>query len=197
MAYIFQQVAKDAKRLKIDRKTTANAAEWYRNEAKKVIYVTNQKVLDNADPFTSFTASAVNAGKMYCFFYDAKTKEKLPYWDQFPLIFMVGTWESGFYGINLHYLPPQARAKLMDQLYAGHTNNLNFNRTMQLNINDLKSISYLRNFKPCFKKYRYDHVKSKVIYINPEKWDFAMMLPMQRFQKATDQQVWNDTMKSI
>ena len=56
-------------------------------------------------------------GKMYMFYYDAKTKDKLPYWDRFPLIFVLDVRPDRFWGVNLHYLPPLYRAKLMNALY--------------------------------------------------------------------------------
>ena len=55
-------------------------------------------------------------GRMYTFFYDPKTKDKLPYYDRFPLIIMVKPAPGGFYGINLHYLPMGLRAKFLDAL---------------------------------------------------------------------------------
>ena len=53
-------------------------------------------------------------GNMYMFFYDPKYKETLPYYDGFPLIIMLGPAKGGFMGLNLHYLPPAVRARLLD-----------------------------------------------------------------------------------
>ena len=55
-------------------------------------------------------------GQMYLFQYDAKFKDILPYWDMWPLIFPFDYAKNGFYGINLHYLPPNARIDLMLRL---------------------------------------------------------------------------------
>ena len=55
-------------------------------------------------------------GGMYQYVYDAKTKEKLPYWDAFPLIVCINVYADGWLGLNLHYLPPILRAKLLDKL---------------------------------------------------------------------------------
>jgi hypothetical protein len=54
---------------------------------------------------------------MLLFFYSAKLKDKLPYWDQFPLIFPIEFQGHRFLSINLHYLPLSLRARLMDALY--------------------------------------------------------------------------------
>ena len=58
-------------------------------------------------------------GNMYMMFYDAKTKDKLPYCDRFPLVIPFDTVsvKNGFYGINLHYIAPIARVGLLEQLY--------------------------------------------------------------------------------
>jgi hypothetical protein len=32
-----------------------------------------------------------------------------------------------------------------------------------------------------------------MIYVEPKEWDVALFLPLQRFQKASDQQVWADS----
>jgi hypothetical protein len=72
------------------------------------------------------TIDEKSIGKMYTFFYDPKHKETLPYYDLFPLIFVVGPAAGGFLGINLHYLPPVLRAKLMDSLYQILNNNIIF-----------------------------------------------------------------------
>src|SRR5690348_3007714 len=52
-------------------------------------------------------------GAMYLFRYNPKTKETLPYYDTFPLVIPVKLLPDGFHGLNLHYLPPMLRAKLM------------------------------------------------------------------------------------
>ena len=56
-------------------------------------------------------------GRMYCFFYDAKHKEKLPYWDRFPVVLILDLQQDGFTGLNLHYIPPMYRVRLLYELY--------------------------------------------------------------------------------
>ena len=51
-------------------------------------------------------------------YYDAKHKATLPYYDGFPLILMLGPAKGGFMGLNLHYLPPVVRARLLDAVLA-------------------------------------------------------------------------------
>ena len=39
-------------------------------------------------------------GKMYCYWYDPKTKDKLPRWDRFPLVIPIERYGDGFLGLN-------------------------------------------------------------------------------------------------
>ena len=140
----------------------------------------------------------VHIGTMVMFFYDAKTKETLPYWDKFPLIFVVDVSPSHFFGVNLHYLPPFFRAKLMDALYE-IVNNKNYDQTtkLQLSYKVLKGSSQFRYYKPCFKKYLTNHVQSRFMYVSPQEWNLSLFLPTERFQKASTQTVWNDSTNII
>ena len=117
---------------------------------------------------------------MYHFRYDPKGAKTLPYYDKFPLIFMVGPAAGGFYGINLHYLPPQLRAKLMDSLY-----------------DITNSASKYKFFKPTFKHYLSSQVKSEFIEINSTEWDTALFLPTERFEKARKSKVFADSRRML
>ena len=135
---------------------------------------------------------------MYMFKYDPKLKNELPYYDVFPLIFPIGPADGGFLGLNMHYLPLNYRAKLMDALYQT-TNNKTFDETTKLKINYsiLKKATVMNYYKPCIKHYLFGHVRSNFIYMKPEEWDIALFLPTARFMKATEKQVWADSRKLI
>ena len=139
-----------------------------------------------------------HVGTMCMFFYDAKTKEKLPYWDKLPVIFIVDVTKDGFYGINMHYLPPFFRAKLMDALY-DIVNNKNYDQTtkLQLSYKILSGSSQFSAYKPCFKRYLNSYVRSRFMYISPQEWNLCLFLPLERFQKASTQTVWNDSTNII
>ena len=66
------------------------------------------------------------------------------------------------------------------------------NKTTKLNITyaKLKGASQHALFKPCVKRYLSNHVRSLFMNVSPEEWNIALMLPMQRFQKKSDQYVW-------
>lgn len=162
------------------------------------------KVTENQTHYRNFTRDEermrqqFKIGRMYFFRYDPKTKEQLPYYDTFPLIFLVGPAEGGFYGINLHYLPPLLRAKLMDQLLGIQIESKNSENTrLLLSYNILNSASRYHLFKPTLKRYLTSHMKSKFIWVPPEEWLVASMLPAQRFKKSSESKVWNDSRRMV
>lgn len=187
--YIFARILKQAAAAGIGMERNLKSREWLRNKAGEIKRVNRDKLFDKAR-----TTNRMIPGKMYMYVYDAKTKDKLPYWDAFPLIFCTTLNSHGHDGINLHYLPPVLRAKLMDALYTT-LNNDRFDETtkIQVSYNILKQASSMKFFKPCYKKYLSNHIRSQIIEIHPTEWDIAMFLPTQNFQKASAEEVWRDS----
>ena len=102
----------------------------------------------------------------------------------------------GFFGLNLHYLPLELRAKFMDELYYLRTDSRFDEKTrISLSYEFLKfqQNGVLRFWKPAFKRYLADHVISNLVLIKPEEWDIALFLPMERFVKKSKYVVWQDT----
>jgi hypothetical protein len=170
---------------------TKAARDWYRNAAKGAAGTPNTN-----DP--KRTRSNVSPGSMYMFHYDPKTKDTLPFYDEFPVIFPVEPTKDGFYGLNLHYLPLKLRAQLMDALYK-YSSDKKYDEKTKLSFSYklLKSAAGLNMFKPCFKRYLMSHVRSQFLYVFPSEWDLACFLPCQQFKKATDKQVWDHSTKMI
>ena len=117
----------------------------------------------------------------------------------FPLIFPFQKAPGGFYGINLHYLPYNYRALLMDGLYSLVVNESHNDETTRLRLSYqiLNSMSKLRYFRPCVKRYLNSNIRSKFVYITPEEWNVALFLPLQKFNKGTIQQVYKDSVDTI
>jgi len=198
--YIFQKIAKLGKLDGIDQSIRQrDARTWFRETAMQVKSVNRNRYMESAKADNLEDKIDIESiGSMYSFFYDPKHKETLPYYDTFPLIFVIGPKPNGFLGINLHYLPPVLRAKLMDELHK-ITNNKKYNASTKLAVSyDLLSkTARFRYFKPCVKHYLFDHVQSKFLKIDPFMWDAAVMLPMERFKKADIDHVWNDSRSMV
>jgi hypothetical protein len=169
---------------------TQGARDWFRNRARDT-RVTPEAVVRGE---RARYKNRVTMGKMYLFNYDPKTKETLPYYDRYPLIFPVNGAPGGFYGINMHYLPLRLRARLMDALYELSSNRRYDERTrLRLTYGILSGAAKYKAFKPTFKRYLSNHVRSRFIEITSSEWDIALMLPLQRFEKASSSKVWADS----
>lgn len=168
---------------------------WFRNKLKDMRSINRQKLM--RDPSVT-KVRRPRMGDMYMFFYDPKHKETLPYYDTFPLIIMVEAAPGGFYGLNLHYLPPVLRAKFFDALQETMTDkDYDDGTRFRARYSLLKSATKLRYFKPCFKHYLTNHVESGIVKIEPTEWEIAMFMPVQRFKKATATQVYRDSRRKI
>ena len=125
---------------------------------------------------------APEIGKMYLFQYDALHKDKLPYWDRWPLIFPFDVnVAGGFYGINLHYLPPGARISLMTALIKAQGE---ADKHLDQDYNLVLSYEILKGFKPakrCIKRYLVTQLKTNLYGITGEDWSYAAALPLQKF----------------
>jgi hypothetical protein len=170
-----------------------DSRDWFRNQARRVVHVNVNRLLQ--DPRT---ADQMMPGKMYLFGYDPKWKEKLPYYDAFPLIFPFSIRGDRVWGINLHYLPIPLRAALMDELYSLVDNRFkNENKKLRMSYEVLNGAARFRIFKPCIKSYLRGHFMSKFLEIPYDEWDIAMALPLQRFKKASQSTVWEDSREAI
>jgi hypothetical protein len=199
MTKIFQEILQNSQKAGGDSVTPKQAIDWLRQQALQTKGVDPQSVIDDATAFKRLTGLSDNSiGKMYMFSYDPKHKDILPYYDNYPLVFPVEYYGDSFLGINLHYLPPMLRAKLMDALYST-LNNKKYNKTTQLvlSYNILKSASKFKYFEPCLKKYLFSHVRSPFVYIAPNEWNIAMMLPTERFVGASKSQVFKDSTSMV
>jgi hypothetical protein len=174
---------------------TQRARDWFRKRAQGVPFV-NESQLMKSEP--DRFRSAVVPGKMYLFQYDPKLKKELPYYDRLPLIFPIDVGAGYILGLNMHYLPYDLRAKLMDALYP-YINNLRLDETTALKVRYrvLKVVSKLAPYKVCIKKYLRNHVRSRFISIDAAEWDIALFLPLERFEKATKRHVWAESRKKL
>lgn len=193
MSNIFDRLELQAFRAGITPRTK-ESREWFRKKASNLRSI-NREDLMKEDPIRSRGRQIV--GRMYMYFYDPKLKETLPYYDAFPLSVIVGPAEGGFYGLNLHYLPPILRAKFLDALMDIAEKNIDEDSKFRLNYKLLKSTSNLKYYKPCFKHYLTEHVKSKFAEVPAPEWEIATFLPTADWRKRQRQKVYYDSRQMI
>ena len=176
---------------------SGQAIDWFKSIVKKTQRAAFPAQMGRKDIMTDRTTGVVTGkpiiGQLYLFQYDAKWKDILPYWDMWPLIFPFARTANGFYGINLHYLPPNARAALMIRLIKAQGGGGNMDENFKLKLN----YSIITSFKPaipCIKRYLFSHVQGKGLYgIGGEDWSYAAALPLQKFQKESEKYVWQQS----
>ena len=152
--------------------SSTNAAKFYR-ESEKINPLVFRK--------------RVSLGDLFCYYYNPKYKDVLPYYDMFPMIMLIGVDKDTFLGINFHYLAPKFRAILLDRVTAKVGGGL---------IN-WKKISKIREIAPTVKRYRFDHIMKKVVPIEESEQEIAIFLPTENFKKASRTQVWADSKRKF
>lgn len=189
MAYIFQQIAKN---LPADKMNPDEARSWLRQAAQNLKSVSPSKIMSSGGENLQSSIEIDDIGKMFMYYYDPKLKDVLPFYDTFPLCLPIELYADGFLGLNLHYLPPKARANLFNALYETVSND-KYDRTTRLRLTYrlLKGASRFGGYEQCVKRYLFSHVRSNYLYVDPENWDMALMLPTERFKGARKQTVWS------
>ena len=142
-----------------------------------------------------------NLGDLYCYNYDPKYKDVmrkdregktypvLPYYDTFPLIMLVGYEKESFLGLNFHYLNPRYRALLLDRV----------NKKIGKGIVSFDKIAQIPQVAPAVHRYRFDHIKKRVIPIEESEQELAIFLPLERFRgqkRVPKTTVWRNSRKN-
>jgi hypothetical protein len=141
-------------------------------------------------------AGNIEIGSMYLYRYDPKMKNKLPYYDTFPLVLPYEPAAGGFYGLNLHYLPYMLRAKVLGELMeTANSKTISADTKMRYNWSLLKSVG--NEIRPCVKRYLVSNVVTQFYKVNPEDWKAAIFLPIENFQGATKDKVFRDSRAMI
>ena len=134
-------------------------------------------------------------GGLYHFFYDPLTKDKLPYWDTFPLVIPLNNTSDGFIALNLHYLPPRYRAAFMDKLMNfAILNDQDEPKRLRVTYDILNATRNYKEFKPCIKHYLKSQIKSRIVAIEPFEWETALFLPTAIFKGATPQKIYKESL---
>ena len=194
MSNLFQKLEYEAFRAGITPRTK-ESRDWFRNKARQLRRVNRNEIMKE-DPVELQNRSVI--GNMYMFFYDPKHKDKLPYYDGFPLVIVIDRAPGGFLGLNLHYLPPTLRARFLDALLDNVTNKMYTDDTrFRVTYEMLKATSKMRYFKPCLKHYLTEHVRSRFARVPAPEWEIATFLPTADWQKSTGNKVYTDSRKII
>ena len=164
--------------------------EWYRRKIVEFGKPNRTKLIQDgkrrASPFF---------GKLNMFFYDPKLKQKLPYYDIFPLVLPLKRYSDGFLGINFHYLPIPLRVRLLDKL-TDYSSNDKFDETTRLNVK-YENVKRIKLIQPTLHKYLYSYTYSAFRRRDADEFVIATMLPVQQFKKESSAKVWSDSRRML
>jgi hypothetical protein len=188
MAKDLEEAVKKSTRERTSRQKEKESVEWLRAKARTAAKENKQrraKRKSNLLGDESKFATQLMPGQMYFYNYDAKYKAELDYYDTYPCIMLLDVDGKGhFLGLNLHYLPPILRAKLLDAIM-----DLPKTKTKKqlaiMSYNIVKSFAASSLAMPCLHKYLFSHVKSPIIEIQRSEWNYVAMLPLAHFVSET------------
>ena len=167
------------------------SADWYRKNVTSLAdRVTARRLMNQGK-----LIGRPSTGRLNMFFYDPKTKARLPYYDVFPLVLPLEPIKGGFLGLNFHYLPYGLRVQLFRRMLSFASDN-NFDEKTTINVS-WRQISSIRAVRPSIKSYLFSQVRSAFLNIRVNEMPVALNLPVQRFVGATDAKVYTDTRKMI
>lgn len=174
------------------KETPTSSFRWYQDMIRKLgmTNLTAQKVLrtDIGEMVTN-----IQTGNMYLFMYEPKTADKLPYYDTVPVTVVFRKVPGGFYGLNLHYLPPMSRMMLLDRMIKlVEDKNLTETSRMRVTWKLLNNAARFPGANVAVKHYLYEQVASRFMRIFPNDWRKTIMLPIDNFEKQTRNAVFND-----
>lgn len=175
-------------------KPRTNASrDWLRSKVKE-LKPSPQRMMNDRERLRDSSI----IGKMYFYFYDPKTKDKMKYYDRFPLVIPIENYKDGFLGLNLHYIHPRQRIILLDKLSATASNKSFDERTkLKISYAYLAAASKAFEATPCIKRYLFSHIESRFLEITANEWDIAVMLPVESFVGASTSKVYSDSRKKF
>ena len=170
---------------------TPEAIIWFLTESTRL----SSKQANRSDLSDISAGSTISIGKIVLFDYDAKMKDSLPIWDSKPLSIIIGETKKTYYGINIHYLPPEIRVSVVEKIYA---------EQMLYGKRKFKSASWRKIIKiighklanVCIKQYLKSNMDNQTV-IRDDYWLYVVFLPFANFQKMSKHQQWKSVKKII
>ena len=184
--YTRRRTSKFIQAVKDEAKGRPRSTQWYKDKIKEFGKPGAQDLIRDGK-----RANKPFYGRLNMFFYDPKHKKTLPYYDVFPLVLPLEKYPDGFLGINLHYLPIPLRIKLLDGL-VDFSNNTKFDESTELVV-DYNKLKKIKLIKPTLHRYLAGQTKSQFRKIDADELTIATLLPVQRFKKASEREVWAES----
>jgi hypothetical protein len=165
---------------------TKESQEWFEEKIGDMVQVIDRRQLQR-EVLSLQGRIPPQLGRMYLFFYSPKTAATLPYYDRFPVIFLMKIEREYFQGLNLHYLPLDIRQDFFTRIQERKNKSVYDKQTyLRLDYDYLKSFRKYRAFKPCFKQYSLSNVRGRIVNVPSSEWEIVMNLPTAIWRKASE-----------
>ena len=178
------------------------AQDWFRQTVRQMFgdrpLRGREQLIQAEDAKLRTPASIQRPGRMFMFVYDPKFRKTLPYYDRFPMIFVLELYQDGFLGLNLHYLPHKLRARLYNKLQVlRNTQNMNENTRLRLSYGVIKNATKYHSALPLIRHYKTKYIRSRLLEVHPRDWEIALFLPAEQFKKRGKHSIWAITREEV
>lgn len=146
--------------------------EWYRTEvfgAKTIQYENDPTALireEQSDDAGDVLQRDKNVMRVYprifslmLYGYKAKYREELPFYDKYPLAFVLDVQPKSFFAINLHYYTPSQRIGIVQNL----------------------AENKIPRFEKGAHKYLLSEVRTPYLHLAQQEWETICILPLEEF----------------
>lgn len=175
------------------------SAQWYQDQVKRLVGTQYQATRFQQD-YSENQTSRMLPGRMYLINYMnpvGKGTPALPYYDMFPLILPFNIESNHITAINFHYLHPVSRVILLEKLSAFKIGDTDIQTRIRADWGILSNFARFREVKPSVKRYVKSRIKGKYLFIQPEDWTTAAVMPMEGFRGASKQQVYLESNRKM
>lgn len=142
-------------------------------------------------------------GQMIFFRYEPATQKFVnspnTYYDIFPLVLITDVRKEGFEGINFHYLDPESRMFLLNQLKTTlpSAESKNWKKRLVVEYSNLRARRRLKFFRPCYRKYLWGGVEKVPVMIPFEYWNDVCGAELGAFVGRRKPYVYRESIKII
>ena len=160
MAYktIFEQIKEESG-------GRSQSRDWYRNKLFQkspgdiITDERSDEIGDELKRDRNITTSFPRLFNLMFYQYKAKTRRDLPFYDKYPLAFVLETDARSFFAVNLHYYSPEERMGLAMTLEADR----------------------IPKFRKGAHKYLLSEVRSPYLILAQQEWQTMCLLPVEEF----------------
>lgn len=171
---IYRRYDEKAKKANVTR-NTKESIDWFRRNLRKDSSI---KSIDKAQQ--GLKSARPTPGGLFIYQYDPKNKDRLDFYDKFPLVFILEITRDGWYGLNLHYMPPAVRARILAETSVKSTSGKEI----------AERFGRSSMGKYALKRYSASNVRSKLAKVPKADFEIAISLPFENFKKASNKVVW-------